>query len=138
MKRFLGIITLLFAATGVFAIDRSTPAAGTFNACAGKTFVLRISEIFYEEMEEIDNIETYEQVLTYTSYIEECGAISCSEGCDGFVQKYGKTDSPVGLAYGVTLRLYKGGNLMYTFEKNISVTVYPAPNLSFGSNPLSL
>ena len=137
MKKIVGIILLLIAGLGAFAIDRSTPAEATFSACGGKNFVLRESEIFAPELASVDELETYEHELTFVCYTPLLGASSCQEDCNGFTQHYQSTDSPVELEYGVTLKLRKDYLTVYTFEKNITVIVYPAPKLNFGVNPLS-
>ena len=138
MKKLLGIIVITLVSTLTFAIDRSTPSDATFSACGGKDYILKNSEIFATELAEVENLETYEQVLTYNCYTPHCGATSCLENCrKGFTQHYWNTDSPVELVYGVILRVYDGTLTMYTFEKNITVIVYPAPKLNFGADPLS-
>ena len=137
MKKIIGIIVMTLASTLMFAIDRSTPSAATYSACGGKVYTLRTSEIFATELAEVENLETYEQVLTYNCYMGGYSASACNENCDGFTQHYWNTDSPVELEYGVTLKLRKDYLIVYTFEKNITVIVYPAPKLNFGVNPLS-
>ena len=137
MKKLLGIIVITLVSTLTFAIDRSTPSEATYSACGGKNFVLRLSEIFATELAEVENLETYEQVLTYNCYMGGYGASACNENCDDFTQHYWNIDSPVELEYGVTLKLRKDYLTVYTFEKNITVVVYPAPKLNFGANPLS-
>ncbi|MBP5260271.1 MAG: hypothetical protein J6Z12_06580 [Paludibacteraceae bacterium] len=132
MKKLLIIFVLTLTGIAAFAQD------ATFNACAGKTFTLKTSEIFDAELAEIDDLATYEQELTYTCHTNGYGSTGCGEGCDGFVQQYYKTDSTVELVYNVTLRLRKDYLTHYTFEKEILVRLHAAPTLQFGSNPLSL
>ena len=137
MKRILGIIALTLVGGMMSAIDRNTPTTASFSACGGKIFTLKASEIFGDELDGVDDLATYEQELTYICYTLQYGASECNEDCDGFVQSYYRTDTPVELEYGVTLRLHKDYLTQYTFEKNITVTVYPAPSLKFGANPFA-